>query len=103
MAEYLGIDADSESDLLDIAKMAVAVPTPPGWQQIDSPDGSGMFRSIHTLQLVNRGTNVLHLGRPACLLCLPSVIVTVFCFARPACLLCLLCFPYLLYLPTFSA
>ena len=44
MAEYLGIDADSESDLMDIARMAVAAPTPPGWQQIDSPDGSGTFR-----------------------------------------------------------
>lgn len=44
MAEYLGIDADDEADLRDIAKMAVAAPTPPGWQQIDTPDGSGMFR-----------------------------------------------------------
>lgn len=44
MAEYLGIDADDEADLMDIAKMAVAAPTPPGWQQIDTPDGSGMFR-----------------------------------------------------------
>lgn len=45
MAEYLGVDPDSESDLMDIARMAVAAPTPPGWQQIDNPDGSGVFRS----------------------------------------------------------
>lgn len=44
MAEYLGIDADSENDLMDVARMAVAAPTPPGWQQTDNPDGSGVFR-----------------------------------------------------------
>ena len=60
MAEYLGIHADSESDFLDIAQMAVAAPTPPGWQQIDSPDGSGMFRSLNMLQLANHGINLLH-------------------------------------------
>ena len=53
MAEYLGIDADSEGGLLDIAKMAVAAPTPPGWQQVNSVDGSGIFRSFNVLQLSN--------------------------------------------------
>ncbi len=44
MAEYLGIDMVTESDLLDIARMAVAVPTPPGWQQLDNADGFAVFR-----------------------------------------------------------
>lgn len=44
MAEYLGIDMDTESDLLDVARMAVAVPTPPGWQQLDNSDGFAVFR-----------------------------------------------------------
>lgn len=74
MAEYLGIDADSEGDLLDIATMAVAAPTPPGWQQIDSPDGSGMFRSFNMLRLAKHG--LMFCIVPACILCLlrfPSV------------------------------
>ncbi|KAL0017954.1 hypothetical protein WJX77_004210 [Trebouxia sp. C0004] len=50
MAEYLGIDMDTESDLLDIARMAVAVPTPPGWQQLDNSDGFAVFRNLETGQ-----------------------------------------------------
>ena len=46
MAEYLGIDMDTEPGLLDIAKMAVAAPTPPGWQQVDSAEGDAVFRSL---------------------------------------------------------
>ena len=45
MAEYLGIDPDTEPALLDIARMAVAAPVPTGWQQIDTPDGYAVFRS----------------------------------------------------------
>lgn len=45
MAGYLGIDVESESGLLDIARMAVAAPVPSGWQQIDSSDGYAVFRS----------------------------------------------------------
>ena len=44
MAEYLGIDIDTESGLLNIARMAVAAPIPPGWQQLDSDDGFAVFR-----------------------------------------------------------
>lgn len=44
MAEYLGIDADSEGSLMDIARMAVAAPTPSGWQQLDNNDGFAVFR-----------------------------------------------------------
>ena len=82
MAEYLGIDAESESDLLDIARMAVAAPTPPDWQQINRPDGSGMFRSINMLQLASHWMMFCML-----LACLPSVplalAICVFCTCRP--------------------
>lgn len=44
MAEYLGIDMDTETGLLDIARMAVAAPIPPGWQQLDNDDGFAVFR-----------------------------------------------------------
>ena len=44
MAEYLGINMETEIDLLDVAQMAVAVPTPPGWQQLDNSDGFAVFR-----------------------------------------------------------
>ena len=81
MAQYLGIDAESESDLLDIARMAVAAPTPPDWQRIDRPDGSGMFRSFNTLQLASHGTMFCML-----LACLPSMpfalAICVFCTCR---------------------
>ncbi|KAA6420807.1 MAG: hypothetical protein FRX49_09196 [Trebouxia sp. A1-2] len=50
MAEYLGIDMDTESDLLDVARMAVAVPTPPGWQQLDNTEGFAVFRNLETGQ-----------------------------------------------------
>ena len=46
MAEYLGIDPDSEPELLDIARMAVAAPIPPGWQQVDDADGFTTFRYV---------------------------------------------------------
>ena len=52
MAEYLGIDADSDSGLMDVARMAVAAPTPPGWQQLDNADGSTLFRSLPLLCLL---------------------------------------------------
>ena len=44
MAEYLGIDMDTETGLLDVARMAVAAPIPPGWQQLDNDDGFAVFR-----------------------------------------------------------
>lgn len=46
MASYLGIDPDSEPGLLDIARMAIAAPVLPGWQQVDTPDGYAVFRSV---------------------------------------------------------
>ena len=52
MAEYLGISADSESGLMDIARMAVAAPIPPGWQQLDSSDGFAVFRFLPFLYCI---------------------------------------------------
>lgn len=69
MAEYLGIDADSEGDLMDIARMAVAAPTPPGWQQIDSPDGSGMFRLLNPAAASRLPPMSLHFGTLPCARC----------------------------------
>ncbi|KAL0046363.1 hypothetical protein WJX82_010363 [Trebouxia sp. C0006] len=50
MAEYLGINMDTETDMLDVARMAVAVPTPPGWQQLNNADGFAVFRNVETGQ-----------------------------------------------------
>ena len=84
MAEYLGIDPDSESDLMEIARMAVAAPTPPGWQQIDDPDGSGVFRSQYYRS--KQTMELLGVSPSACLLRLPSMpIALAFCaFSVPA-------------------
>ncbi len=44
MAAYLGIDPEQEPGLLPVARMAVCAPLPPGWQQVDHPDGFVLFR-----------------------------------------------------------
>ena len=54
MASYLGIDPDSEPGLLDIARMAIAAPVPPGWQQIDTPDGYAVFRFVQCTAAAHR-------------------------------------------------
>ena len=60
MADYLGVDTDSEPELLDIARMAVAAPTPPGWLQVDNADGFTTFKLDIYTQLMGLFMQIKH-------------------------------------------